>query len=177
MSTTIYDLYESQQATQQQVSSILTIAIVTLPVVLLNNQSNHKGSAIGRRFFKRKRKQVATIYKELGDIYFRRAYRMSYCTFKQLASMLSPLITAYSGIKIDSTNNVPNGRITPEVRLACALRWFSGGSVYDIMTTYGISHTETINSVWYAVDAANYHSSFKLVYPEEHSKQQEIADK
>jgi hypothetical protein len=52
----LQQLYESHQATQQQVSSILTIAIATLPVVLLNNQTNptnHKGSIIGRRIFKR----------------------------------------------------------------------------------------------------------------------------
>jgi hypothetical protein len=82
MSLAKYDLLVSQQSTQQQVSCILTIAIATLPVVLMNNQTNRKGSSIGRQIFKRKRKQVTTIYKELGDIYFRRAYRMNYSTFK-----------------------------------------------------------------------------------------------
>jgi DDE superfamily endonuclease len=101
---------------------------------------------------------------------------MSYSTFKHLLFMLSPLIVACTGKKRDSTNHVPNGAITPDIRLACALRWFSGGSIYDIMTTYGISHTETINSVWYVVYAVNYHSSFRLAYPKEHSKQQEIAE-
>jgi hypothetical protein len=46
-----------------------------------------------------------------------------------------------------TTRYVPNGPISPDhhVRLACAIRWFAGGSPYDIMTTYGIGHTDTIN--------------------------------
>jgi hypothetical protein len=50
--------------------------------------------------------------------------------------------------------------ISADVRLACAICWFAGGSTYEIMTAYGISHTDTIHSDWYVVDAVNKHPRF-----------------
>jgi hypothetical protein len=44
------------------------------------------------------------------------------------------------------------------------------------MTSYGIIHTDAINSCWYVVDAVNSHPNFKIAYPEEHDKQQSIAE-
>jgi hypothetical protein len=43
------------------------------------------------------------------------------------------------------------------------------------MTTYGISHTDTIDSDWYVVDAINKHPAFVIGYPTDHDKQQSIA--
>ena len=43
------------------------------------------------------------------------------------------------------------------------------------MTTYGIGHTDTINSCWYVVDAINKRPRFRMSYPEDHNKQQSIA--
>ena len=45
----------------------------------------------------------------------------------------------------------PNGEITTSVHLACALRYFSGGSSYDIMSNFGVSHTKMTDSVWCVV--------------------------
>ena len=103
----------------------------------------------------RTRCSVHEVYEQLGPLYFRRAYRMKFSTFKRLANELRPYILQATGQKGGDTSrrHVPNGRISPDVRLACAIRWFSGGSPYDMMTTYGISHTETLNSYWYVVDA------------------------
>ena len=88
---------------------------------------------------------------------------MKYCTFQRLASMLRAYIIAASGKKQGSQNYIPNGPISTDVRLACALRWFAGGSIYDIMTTYGIGHTDTIESCWYVVDEVNNHPNFTIV--------------
>jgi hypothetical protein len=105
---------------------------------------------------------------------------MKYNTFKRLASMLHPLIIAASGkseeVSSQNYRYIPNGPISTDVRLACALRWFAGGSIYDIMTTYGIGHTETTNSCWYVVDAINRHPAFTIQYPSNHNQQQSIAD-
>jgi hypothetical protein len=68
---------------------------------------------------------------------------MTFNTFKRLANILRPYIIAASGKK-GTTKFIPNGPILPDVRLACAVRWFAGGSLYDIMTTYSIGHTDTI---------------------------------
>ena len=98
-----------------------------------------------RHFRVRKRRSVEDIYNELGSMYFRRAYRMQYCTFKALADELRPYIILACGQKGGPKRFIPNGPITPDVRLACAIRWFSGGSAaYDLMTTYGIGHSDTI---------------------------------
>jgi hypothetical protein len=35
----------------------------------------------------------------------------------------------------------------------------SGGSAFDVMTTYGIGHTDAINSFWYIVEAINSQAS------------------
>ncbi len=50
---------------------------------------------------------------------------------------------------------VQNGNDHVLVRLACALRYFAGGSPYDLMGKYGISHTVVMESVWYVIQAVN----------------------
>jgi hypothetical protein len=44
------------------------------------------------------------------------------------------------------------------------------------MTTYGIGHTDTKNSVWYVVDAINRHPCFTIVYPGNCDQQRSIAE-
>ena len=136
--------------------------------------SHHRGLQRGRTILERNRRSVKDIYRQLGKVYFRRAYRMKYSTFVRLASVLRPYIIAASGKK-GTTRYIPNGPILPDVRLACAIRWFAGGSPYDIMTTYGIGHTDTMNSCWYVVDAINRHPSFTIKYPDNHDMQRSIA--
>jgi hypothetical protein len=43
------------------------------------------------------------------------------------------------------------------------------------MTRYGIGHTDTINSLWYVVDAFTRHPSFKIKYLDNHDEQQAVA--
>ena len=60
---------------------------------------------------------------------------------------------------------IQSGRVTTSVCLACALRYFGGGSVYDLMGTYGISHTDIMDSVWHVVEAVNNYPQFQITYP------------
>ena len=88
---------------------------------------------------------------------------MKYTTFKCLAYELRQSVLDISGQKNEGRSRyVPNGRISPDVRLACAIRWFAGGSPYDIITTYGISHTDTFSSFWYVVEAVNRNPNFVI---------------
>ena len=82
---------------------------------------------------------------------------MQYCDFETLADELRQYIVSASGRKegCPSSRFIPNGPILPDVRLACAMRWFSAASSYDLMTTYGTGHTDTIKSFWYVIDAIN----------------------
>ena len=136
------------------------------------------GSAPGRSFRRRIRRSVEDVYQQLGDLYFRRAYRMKYTTFKRLANDLRQSIVNISGQKNGGqSRHGPNWRISPDVRLACrAIRWFTRGSPYDIMTTFGIGHTNTFNSFWYVVEAVNKHPNFVISYPDDHDTQRAIAE-
>ena len=43
-----------------------------------------------------------------------------------------------------------------------------------MMTTYGISHTDTINSYWYVINAINKHPQFNITCPADHDAQYAI---
>jgi hypothetical protein len=45
----------------------------------------------------------------------------------------------------------------------------------DIMTTFCIGHTDTVQSIWYVVDAINKHPNFEISYPSSHEEQRAIA--
>jgi hypothetical protein len=104
---------------------------------------------------------------------------MSYSSIGHLALLLSEGIILASGQREESSlaHHVHNGRILPEICLACALRWYAGGSVYNIMTTFGILHAEVFTSAWFVVQqAVNSLKEFHIVYPVDHNKQRQIAD-
>jgi hypothetical protein len=137
----------------EQSSSVLSIVAHAAAVIAHGLEHRHRrrrrtrrtnlGSMPGRIFRKRQRRLVQDVYNQLGDVYFWRAYQMKFGTFQRLAEVLHPAyIIAASGKKEHSRNYLPNGQISIHVRLACAVCWFAGGSVYDIMTTYEIGHTE-----------------------------------
>jgi hypothetical protein len=165
------DLLKNSLSVANVVANVAAVIIADSPS---QTRPTNQGSVPGRTFRERHRRSVQDIYKELGKTYFRRAYRMKYHTFKRLAAELRPYIISASGKK-GTSSYIRNGPISPDVRLACAIRWFAGGSPYDMMTTYGIGHTDTINSYWYVVDAINRHPRFKIVYPDDHDKQRSIA--
>ena len=85
----------------------------------------------------RRRTQVEDMYEQQGPLYFRRAYRMMYRSFNKLARKLHNGILKASGKNHFAGRNyryVPNGPITTSVRLACALRYFVGGSIIIVST-------------------------------------------
>ncbi len=69
---------------------------------------------------------------------------------------------------------MPNGKIPTSICLACALRYYCGGCPYDVMTMYGVSHTEVLESVWYVVEATNKVEEWFIVYPSDHDVQQPL---
>lgn len=156
------------------VSNVVVSSAAVVVEDVLRTMTNQGSARAAQRLRPRRRRSVRDVYRELGSIYFRRAYRMTYISFKRLAALLRPLISASTGYK-GTPRYCPNGPIPPDVRLACAIRWFAGGSTYDIMTTFGVSHTDTINSYWYVVDAVNQHPGFTISYPDDHDKQRSIA--
>jgi len=133
------------------------------------------GSRKGKGPRIRLRRTVHSLCVELGPLYFKRAFRMSYPSFRKLATNLKDGIIEASGVKENSKNRVPNGRITAAVRVACTIRYLAGASPYDLMTCFGISHTEVFQSIWFVIDAINNHPDFHMEYPAPAEKQWEIA--
>jgi hypothetical protein len=119
---------------------------------------------------KRARNTFHDIYEMLGPYFFKRAYRMSYESFIVLTHELKPYMRErnFSKAKI-------NGPIYHSTRVACAIRYFAGGSSYDIATTFGISIAEVFFSIWEVVDALNQHPDLAIKYPEDHDEQERIA--
>lgn len=127
----------------------------------------------------RSRRPVFTIFRELGPTYTRRAYRMSPDTFYNLHRVLFPYlrynINPLQGSTKKNRNGARNGLVPSTIRLAAALRYFAGGSVYDLAIMHGISCTEVYRSVWRVVDAVNSAESLRIEFPHDHDKQRQLA--
>ena len=61
------------------------------------------------------------------------------------------------------------------IRLSMAIRWFAGGSQYDICQIHGVCYHEVMNSVWIIVDLVNLCDSIKIKFPCTHSEQNTVA--
>jgi hypothetical protein len=59
--------------------------------------------------------------------------------------------------------------------LSAALRYFSGGSAYDISVVHGISHMEVFLSIWRVVDAVNKTLELGFQFPASHEEQRALA--
>ena len=124
---------------------------------------------------KRKRKTIEQIYSELGDNMFRRTFRMSYETFFVLFVKIETEL--YQIIKYNpEIKRGPNGRIDPPLRLACALRFFAGGDVLDMITSFGISKTEIHKSITYIIEAIMKCKELQITFPTNHDDQRKIAE-
>ena len=111
---------------------------------------------------------------------------MSYDSFWRLHDLLeiqieeaAALIHGYSRKEAHSENwsapPIPNGIISTSVRLGIAIRYFAGGSPYDILVKFGVSHTSIFESVWIVVEAINMLPAMKIEYPSDVEEQKKIA--
>eukprot|EP00977_Amphora_coffeiformis_P003887 scaffold770_cov76-Amphora_coffeaeformis.AAC.2 len=158
------------------INSVAVAKAASLTAILFyRNKAKRKiGSRKGSPTRRRTRKTTEELFEQLGEVYFRRAFRMSYASYLALLAYLKDGILRVSGKDLESKKFRPNGTIYPTVRLGCALRYFAGGSPYDISCCFGISHTEVLDSVSCVIDATN--DRFPLTYPSAHVEQLAIAD-
>jgi DDE superfamily endonuclease len=125
----------------------------------------------------RNRKYVNDIFNKMGPHYVRRAYRMvESSSFWKLCQLLRPfLVKKKSNIK-KCRNGAKNGLIPMPSKVSATIRYFTGGSPYDISVVHGISHREVFRCVWAVVDVINACDKLKFQYPSDHKQQQQIAD-
>ena len=128
------------------------------------------------------RRPVSSIFNELGAYYTRRAFRMTDVSFWKLHrlilkytkyTIINPADSQKGIMGIEQRNGAVNGLIPSTIRLSAAIRYFAGGSVYDIACMHGISVRQVYTSVWRVVDAVN--KTFKITFPESKSEQEYIA--
>lgn len=132
----------------------------------------------------RARCTIDFIFDQLGPVYARRAYRMTPQTFYRLHDLLFPSV--HSGPHSSSfphpastkkhRNGAKNGLITSSTRLGVALRYFAGGSTYDLAVMHGISPNEVYKSVWAVLRAVNSCNELLIAFPANHTIQQQLAD-
>ena len=126
------------------------------------------------------RRSVKDVYNQLGRKTFRRAYRINLATFYSLYTRIRQPLWNVCGYNPETKNQkypfVHNGSIHPTVRLACAIRLYSGGEAVDIACTYIISPTEVHNSFLQVIKATNSVDSLKLKFPKSHEEQYKVAE-
>ena len=108
----------------QVIAVVVSATFVSFSSRTSSTTSPKGGASRGRTFRKRTRRSVQDMYKEMGDLYFCRAYRMKYETFLELTYEFGPYIERAIRRRAGSRapNYIPNGRILPDVRLACPIR-------------------------------------------------------
>ena len=110
----------------------------------------------------------------MGGSFFRRAYRMSFASFKLLYYKLKPQLRA-AMLFPKSKANAPNGRIPYSSRLAMAIRFFAGADAYDLHVLFGVSYCEVFRSVDFVIDAVNNTPSLDISFPVDHDEQLRLA--
>ena len=145
----------------------IVVAMVATGLAVQSCQQRKRNARIS---ICRKRRDVASIFAELGPIYSQRAYRMSQQAFFKLHGMLRPQLQTS-----EKPRGSPNGLISTTIHLAAALRFFAGGSPYDLAIVHGISHSSVYESVWSVVDAINQSDALSFRFPTNHVEQRHIA--
>jgi len=174
-----------------QSCQVLLATVQAAALAVCEEDQERSLSRRGRKARKRIRSSVAEVYECMGPTLFRRYYRMTYESFWILHDKLGESIKlctlAIQGRKASTGENeagrignfayppTPSGKISSDVRLAFALRYFAGGSPGDIISTYHISLISVLLSVWGVVEAVNRCEEFHISYPASHEIQKRIA--
>ena len=154
----------------------------------LNEAKLSAGSKKGKKNITRQRKEVESMFAELGNK-ARRSYRMSIQSFLHLHDILEEDLKAYfsrSSTAADGDNGdragAPNGRVPTKLRLSAAIRFFAGGDASDLVLTHGMGYSTLYESVWGVVDVINQSKHPHLQFNEDgasfpsHEEQREIAE-
>lgn len=163
------DIYRIVELVYNQ---FFTFAMIVYMQTDLENESEVilAEGRLARTAIPRVRTSIEEIYQRLGPNHFRRSHRMSFEDFQVLADAVSPYMD-YA-----NCNRGRNGPIPLRTALSATLRFMSGGSVYDIMQTHGLSHSSLYNCVWHTILAINRCSILQMQFPSTHEEQRKVAN-
>ena len=157
-------------------SAVIPPAVLAVITHYRNKKERSQKQRVPRIAIRRQRGSVADVFQCLGPSIFRRAFRMTFDSFWRLYSILSPHILSSlaegskyvcKGGRAGGNYSLPpirNGPIPHSIRLGASLRYFAGGSPYDIMYIFGISYSGVLRSVWTVVDAVHRCPKFDISY-------------
>ena len=136
-----------------------------------------------RKFVCKKRRCGIDIFQELGPRFTRRSYGMNSIDFWTIYNLILPYYPKREDMDDSKRVNTkrkhksipPNGAIHTSLHLSIAIRYFAGGSPYDLMSSHGVGHNDGYKSVWGTVDAVNQYQKLQISFPTSHTKQIEIA--
>ena len=100
----------------------------------------------------RNRARVSDLFDDLGGR-GRRAYRMSFKAFCVLFRKIKNELD--ETFKPDGGHHSDAYKIRNSLRLSCALRFYAGASIYDLIHSHGISSSQIYDSAWGVADAIN----------------------
>ena len=144
-----------------------------------NDEENeeHGGTRVVAPTIFRERRLVDDIFRQLGPTFTRRAFRMTVPVFYNLHQLLYRQLRRdpHGSVLKTWVNGARNGLIASTSRLAVALRYFAGGSVYDLCIMFGISIPQIYRIVWSVVDAVNECNALHFKFPEDHDIQRQLA--
>ena len=156
----------------------INILLIVLDQMILYKRKRRTSST---KHIQRRRRTLHSLKLEYGYL-FQRAYRMDYTAFHQLHELLKNGISDYiQKDQIRCSNggkcfHYRNGEITTEIRLACALRFFAGGSYLDITISHGIGKTDVYRSVWAVVHATNSCKELEFHFPMTQEQCKQVAE-
>jgi hypothetical protein len=148
--------------------TITTALLLSTDPEIFNLNTNHGIENLRHKaslpFIKRTRKSVCEIFQEFGPSHVQRAYQMDEKAFWRLVRILRPYMKGKprkpNKKGICQRSGAKNDVIPMPTKISVALRWFAGGSAYDISIMHGISHTDVFRCVWRVVDAVKIAQGF-----------------
>ena len=114
---------------------------------------------------------ILLIRRLLSNPYFKRSYHSSPHEIENLIQCIGPHVA----VSTTGKTTALNGLIPLETKLLVTIRFFAGGSAYDIFPLFGIGHTSLFRCVWAIVHAINETLDMRIDFLQEQSKQQKIA--
>jgi hypothetical protein len=114
----------------------------------------------------------------LSDALFCCVYHMTKTSFESLYDILRPRLDAeflpsgQGGERVHDSSYY----MSTKIHLSIALRYFVGGSVYDIMQVHGVDLQSVYDSVWGVVDVINNTPELAFHFPSKDQQQVIAAD-
>jgi len=173
---------QTRQCFQMMLPMVAILAVLQSYPCLLDDEDDDSPQRNTRiSVIERTRVHVSLVFNQLGPHYTPRAYRMTQDNFFALHRLLFPYVkyrslrTSGRDHRVRQRKGAANGIVPSSTRLAVAIRYFAGGSPYDLGGLFAISIKEVYRSVGIIVDVINNCHELSIQFPMDHASQKKVA--